>query len=63
MTTNNNIVYEGNKDDNKVNHINNDVYIDSDRIKQEQLLRAKHQKQKAKSLRQMRKQKEAQRTY
>ena len=63
VSINNKDANQKNKDNNIVNNTNNDAYIDSEKIKQEQLLRAKHQKQKTKSLKQMRAMKETQRTY
>lgn len=61
VITNDDNVNQENKDNNIVNNTNNDAYVDSEKIKQEQLLRAQHQKQKTQSLKQMRKMKEKQR--
>ena len=59
VITDNNDAYKENKNNNTVNDINKeDVYIDSEKLKQEQLLRAKYEKQKTKYLRQIRKNKE-----
>ena len=59
VITDNNDAYKENKNNNTVNDTNKeDVYIDSEKLKQEQLLRAKYEKQKTKYLRQIRKNKE-----
>ena len=61
VSINNKDTNKENKDNNIVKNTNNDAYIDSNEIKQEQILRAQHQKQKTQSLKQMRKIKEEQR--
>ena len=61
VTINNKDANKENKDNNIVKNTNNDAYIDSNEIKQEQILRVQHQKQKTQSLKKMRKMKEKQR--